>query len=104
MVGIVSVSLRTARALMFTTYLWQPRRLHLWRTGRICLAFHVGIIRGRDRDRCPLYLIGQGLATAPGRGRAVEVLVASDWLRPVTRGGGWRAAPPVTERCAADVS
>ena len=37
------------------------------------------------------------------------LLVASDWLRPVMRGGGaggggWRAAPPVTERCAADVS
>ena len=32
------------------------------------------------------------------------LLVVSDWLRPVTRGGGWRAAPPVTERCAADVS
>ena len=32
-------------------------------------------------------------------------LVASDWLRPVTRGGGgWRAPPPVTERRAADVS
>ena len=32
-------------------------------------------------------------------------LVASDWLRPVTRGGaGGRAAPPVTTRSVADVS
>ena len=30
------------------------------------------------------------------------LLVASDWLRPVTW-EGWRVAPPVTERCAADV-
>ena len=32
------------------------------------------------------------------------LLVASDWPRPVTRGGGWRVAPPVTERCVADLS
>ena len=31
------------------------------------------------------------------------MLVASDWLRPVTR-GGWRAGPPVTVRGVADVS
>ena len=33
------------------------------------------------------------------------LLVASDWLRPVTRGGGdWRTGPPVTARSEADVS
>ena len=31
------------------------------------------------------------------------LLVASDWLRPVMQGGWW-AVPPITERCAADVS
>ena len=31
------------------------------------------------------------------------LLVASDWLHPVTR-GGWRAGPPVTVRGEADVS
>ena len=31
------------------------------------------------------------------------LLVASDWLRPVTR-VGWRVDPPVAERCVADVS
>ena len=34
-------------ALMFTTYRWQQRRLRLWRSRRICLAFHVETISGR---------------------------------------------------------
>ena len=31
------------------------------------------------------------------------LLLSSDWLRPVAR-GGWRAGPPVTVRGEADVS
>ena len=45
-VGIVRVSLRTAWALMFTTYHRQPRRLRLWKNGRTCLPLLVGMVRG----------------------------------------------------------
>ena len=45
-VGIVSVSLRTAWALMFTIYRRQPRRLRLWKNGRTCLTLPVGMVCG----------------------------------------------------------
>ena len=32
------------------------------------------------------------------------LLVTSDWLRPITRGGGGAGGWPITERCVADVS
>ena len=46
LVGIVRVSLRTARALMFTTSHWQPRRLRLQKNRRTCLPLPVGMVRG----------------------------------------------------------
>ena len=110
LVGIVRAYLRTARALMFTTYHWLPRRFRLWRNCRTSLTLPVGMVRG-----CACYLAwasgARGLVPfvshRPGAfGRlllAVYVrwqtglLVASDWLHPVAWGGGGCPLPTSSE-------
>ena len=92
---------------MFTTYHWLPRKFRLWMKCRTCLLIPVGMVRG-----WACYLAGAGrpglvpcVSHRPGDyGHlllAVYVrwqmglLVSSDWMRPVTRGGGVSPASPL---------